>query len=44
MVALTSAAPTNSNHKVPNKRSYYETPTITEDIIEEKILGVINHQ
>ena len=40
LVAVTSAAPTNSNKKVANKLSYYETPIIYEDVIEEKILEV----
>ena len=44
MVAVTSAAPTNSNSKAANKRSYYETPIIYEDVIEEKIREVRKKQ
>ena len=43
MVAVTSAAPTNSNKKAVNKRSYYETPIIYGDVIEEKIREVSSH-
>ena len=44
MVAVTSAVPTNSNRKAANKRSYYETPIIYEDVIEEKIHEVRKEQ
>ena len=40
IVAVASAAQTNSNQKAVITRSYYETPTITEDVIDEKILEV----
>ena len=42
-VAVTSAAPTNSNKKAGNKRIYYETPIIYGDVIEEKIREVSSH-
>ena len=39
-MAVASAAPTKSNQKGAIKRSYYETPVIYEDVIEEEILEV----
>ena len=43
-MAVASAAPTKSNQKAAIKRSYYETPIIHEDVIEEEILEVKNQQ
>jgi len=43
IVAVTSAAPSKSYQKAANKRSYYETPIIYEDVIEKKIPEVSSH-